>query len=546
MRVSDINMDMGKYRYASRRNVVFARNGMACSVSPLASQIGIRILQEGGNAVDAAVAMGMALPLLDPTSHGLGGDAFALIWSAKDHKLYGLDGSGIAPAALSAETVRAAGFEEMPTEGWLPVMVPGAPAAWAAASKRFGALTMEKLAEAAASYAEEGFPLPVNPARLWAEETERFIRIRDQAEHPEIFDGFFHYFTKDGKPYRAGELVRNPDYAETIREIAGTGGESFYRGALMKKIVAYSKAAGGFFQEDDFRNYQAQWREPISTDYRGYTVYEMPPNGHGITVLMALNILGGFQPGERDSADQIHRMIEAVKLAFTDAKEYVADPRYMRTKAEDMLSAGYADRRRAEIGEEALDPAPGQPDRGGTVYFCAADGEGNMVSWIQSNYMEFGSGIVIPGTAISLQNRGVNFSLDPASDNVLAGGKKSYHTIIPGFLAKDGEAVGPFGVMGGFMQPQGQVQVLVNTIDYGMNPQEALDAPRFQWMGGRVIEAEPEMGEAVIEELKNRGHLVQTVDSRIRMGRGQIIWRNEDGVLCGGTEPRADGSIAVY
>ena len=539
-----LNFDCGRYAYASRRNVVFARKGMACSCVPLASQVGIDTMKQGGNAMDAAIAMAVTLPLVEPTCNGLGSDCFALIWSAKDKKLFGLNGSGLAPMALSAQRVRAMGYEQMPINGWLPTMVPGAPAAWAALRRRFGRLSMAELMAPAIQYAREGFPVPLNVHRLWVGEAERFKAAAEK--EPEVFAPWLAYFTKDGEAYGPGELFRLPDYADTLESLAATDCESYYRGELMKKIVAFSRQAGGYFTEEDFINYAPLWVEPITVNYKGYDVFEMPPNGHGITALMALNILKGMELGERDSADTYHKMIEAMKLAFIDAKTYVADPRYMRTQVSDLLSDRYAARRRALIGQTALYPTAGDPACGDTVYFCTADEEGNMVSFIQSNYMEFGSGVVIPGTAISLQNRGANFSLDENSDNCLQGGKRSYHTIIPGFLAKDGQPIGPFGVMGGFMQPQGHVQVVVNTVDYGMNPQDCLDAPRFQWQGGKKIQLEQEVPAAVAEELRRRGHEVEMVSDRIAMGRGQIIWRRSDGTLVGGTEPRSDGAIAVW
>ena len=539
-----LNFDWGKYAYASRRNVVFARKGMACSCVPLASQVGIDTMKRGGNAMDAAIAMAVTLPLVEPTCNGLGSDCFALIWSAKDKKLFGLNGSGLAPMALSAQRVRAMGYEQMPVNGWLPTMVPGAPAAWAALRRRFGRLSMAELMAPAIQYAREGFPVPLNVHRLWVGEAERFKAAAEK--EPAVFAPWLAYFTKDGEAYGPGELFRLPDYADTLERLAATDCESYYRGELMKKIVAFSRQTGGYFTEEDFINYAPLWVEPITINYKGYDVFEMPPNGHGITALMALNILKGMELGPRDSADTYHKMIEAMKLAFIDAKTYVADPRYMRTQVSDLLSDRYAARRRALIGQTALYPTAGDPACGDTVYFCTADEEGNMVSFIQSNYMEFGSGVVIPGTAISLQNRGANFSLDEGSDNCLQGGKRSYHTIIPGFLAKDGQPIGPFGVMGGFMQPQGHVQVVVNTVDYGMNPQDCLDAPRFQWQGGKKIQLEQEVPAAVAEELRRRGHEVEVVSDRIAMGRGQIIWRRSDGTLVGGTEPRSDGAIAVW
>ena len=539
-----LDFDCGKYAYASRRNVVFARKGMACSCVPLASQVGIDTMKRGGNAMDAAIAMAVTLPLVEPTCNGLGSDCFALIWSAKDKKLYGLNGSGVAPMALSAARVRAMGYEQMPINGWLPTMVPGAPAAWAALRRRFGRLSMAELMAPAIQYAREGFPVPLNVHRLWVGEAERFKAAAEK--EPAVFAPWLAYFTKDGEAYGPGELFRLPDYADTLESLAATDCESYYRGELMEKIVAFSRQTGGYFTEEDFENYAPLWVEPITISYKGYDVFEMPPNGHGITALMALNILKGMELGKRDSADTYHKMIEAMKLAFIDAKTYVADPRYMRTQVSDLLSDRYAARRRALIGETALYPTAGDPACGDTVYFCTADEEGNMVSFIQSNYMEFGSGVVIPGTAISLQNRGANFSLDEGSDNCLQGGKRSYHTIIPGFLAKDGQPIGPFGVMGGFMQPQGQVQVLVNTIDYHMNPQAALDCPRVQWTGGLKVEVEREAGQEAADALKAMGHSVTVPASNLAMGRGQIIWKLDSGVLAGGTEPRCDGCVAAW
>ena len=532
-----------KYAYPSHRNVVYASKGMACSTSPLASNVGIEIMKKGGNAIDAALAMAATMPLVEPTSNGLGSDCFVLVWTGGN--LYGLNGSGVAPLALSADKVKALGYEAVPDDGWLPTMVPGMPSAWAELRKRFGRLSFEEIMAPAIQYAEEGFNIQVNVYKLWKKAIERYTKAA--AKEPEIFAPWLELFTDKGKMFPMGSLVKNLDYANTLRELAATDCESYYRGDIMRKIVAFSEKTGGYFQASDFENYRAQWVEPISTNYRGYDVYEIPPNGHGITVLMALNILRGLElPKERENVEMYHKVIEAIKLAFADTKTFVADPRYMKTKVEDMLSERYAAVRRQLIGNEALLPEAGDPSCGGTVYFCTADGEGNMVSFIQSNYKGFGSGVVIPGTGICLQDRGANFSLDPASDNYLEGGKKSYHTIIPGFLAKDGKPIGPFGVMGAFMQPQGQVEVLVNTIDYHMNPQEALDAPRIQWTSAKNIQLEREVAPHIAQELANRGHNVEILNANTSMGRGQIIWRLEDGTLCGGTEPRADGSIAVW
>jgi gamma-glutamyltranspeptidase/glutathione hydrolase len=534
-----------KYAYPSQRNVVYAKKGMTASTSPVASQVGLDVLKSGGNAVDAAIAMAAVLPLVEPTGNGLGSDCFALVWSAGEQKLYGLNGSGVAPMALSADAVRAAGLDAIPPEGWLPAMVPGAPAAWAELRRRFGTRPMAELMAPAIAYAREGYCIPVNVWRQWRQELARFAPLA--AREPSVYGPWMDYFSKAGEMYAPGELFQNPDYAATLEELAATDCESFYRGDIMRRIVDFSRKTGGYFAEGDFTSYRPLWVEPVSTHYKSYDVFEMPPNSHGITVLMALNILRGMELNqERESADTYHKVVEAVKLAFVDTKKFVADPRYMRTKMEDMLSERYAARRRALITDRALLPEAGDPACGGTVYFAAADRDGNMVSFIQSNYMRFGSGIAIPGTAITLQNRGANFSLDPESDNYLEGGKRAYHTIIPGFLARDGRAIGPFGVMGGFMQPQGHVQVVVNTVDYHMNPQEALDAPRFQWVGGKKLQLEREVPAHIALELADRGHQVEILNSNLTMGRGQIIWRTEDGVLVGGTEKRADGTIAAW
>lgn len=541
-----LNYDPMQYAYPSRRNVVYARRAMACTSVPLGAELGIDVMRHGGNAVDAAVAMAAAMPLLEPTGNGVGGDCFALVWIEADKKLYGLNASGVAPMALSLETLQKRGLAAMPREGWLPTMVPGAPAGWAELNRRFGTRTLSELFAPAVAYARDGVPVPVNVARQWETDAKRIAKAMasDPAPHAYWWKAFM---KPDGSPYRAGDLFRWDAYANTLEELAATNCESLYRCALMERLVAFSRASGGYFAEDDFRAYHPDWVEPITTDYRGYTVCEIPPNGHGITVLMALNLLRGMEmPRERESAELYHKVVESLKLAFADAKTYVADPRYMKTKVADLLSERYAAQRRALIGERALLPEPGDPSCGGTIYLCAADPFGNMVSFIQSNYTTFGAGVAVPGTGISLQNRGANFSLDPASDNCLAGGKKSYHTIIPGFLLKDGKAVGPFGVMGAFMQPQGHVQVIVNTVDYHMNPQEALDAPRVQWLGGKRIQLERGVSEDIAAELASRDHEVEYAPSGIAMGRGQIIWRTDNGLLIGGTEPRCDGCAAAW
>ena len=538
--------DVQRYRYPSHRNVVYGRHAMACTSVPQGAQIGLDIMKAGGNAMDAAVAMAAAMPMIEPTGNALGSDCFALIWVEKEKKLYGLNASGVAPLALSAEEVKRQGYDAVPAQGWLSTMVPGAPAGWAAIQRRFGTKSLGELFAPAIACAREGVPVPVNVARQWANDRKRLKKSVE--DNPAAHGYFWKSFMKEnGQPYEAGDLFRWEEYARTLEELAETDCESYYRGSLMKKIVAFSQETGGYFSEEDFTSYQPQWVEPITADYKGYTICEIPPNGHGITVLMALNILKGLDlPQERECSETYHKVLESIKLAFVDSRTYVADPRYMKTKVKDMLSEEYAARRRALISHEAMLPEAGDPSCGGTIYLCTADPYGNMVSFIQSNYECFGSGIAIPETGISIQCRGANFSLDPNSDNYLEGGKKSYHTIIPGFMMKDGEAVGPFGVMGGFMQPQGHVLVAVNTIDYHMNPQECLDAPRMQWVGGKKVQLEREIPEDVRRELARRGHETEVLNSNISMGRGQIIWRTENGILVGGTEGRCDGTIAAW
>lgn len=538
-----MKFDPLEYKYGSRRNTIYAGNGMACSTSPIAAGIGVDVMKKGGTAIDAAVAMAAAMPVLEPTGNGYGADNFVLIWTGG--KLYGMNGSGYSPKALNADVVKQHGFDTIPMEGWLPVMMPGAVGGIGEIYRRFGTRPLQELFAPAIKYAREGFPVPINVAKQLVGETARLNKA--YAANPELYQAARDIFTKNGEPLVTGDILVNKDAADTLEELAATNCESFYRGSIMKKIVTWSQKTGGFFQEEDFTSFYPQWVDPISINYKGYDVFEMPPNGHGITALMALNILKKMAlTPERDTGANFHKMIEAIKLAFVDTKKFVADPRFMQTKVSDMLSEKYADLRRGLINEQAIMPEAGDPSCGGTIYFNVADGKGNMVSWIQSNYARIGSLVVVPGTGIAFNDRAANFSMDPASDNYYEGGKQAYHTIIPGFLAKDGKPVGPFGVMGGFMQPQGHLLVVVNTVDYHMNPQECLDAPRFQWVGGKKVQLEKEVPEEIVQDLIARGHEVEIVPSNIGMGRGEIIWVTPNGALCGGTEPRADGTITCF
>jgi len=528
------------YPYASQRMSVYAQKGMVATSQPLAAQAGLEILKKGGNAIDAAIATAACLTVVDPTSNGIGGDAFALVWTKGE--LHGLNASGPAPAGISIEALERLGYKEMPEYGWIPVTVPGAPAAWRDLSDRFGKFPLIQALKPAIRYAQQGYPVSPAVSRLWKKSAQMYKQNLQGDE----FDHWFALFAPEGRAPEAGEIWQSPDQANTLTAIAETNAEAFYRGDLADRIDAFSKRYQGYLRKSDLENYKPEWVKPINVNYRGYDVWEIPPNGHGLVALMALNILKGFEFEYKDTIETYHKQIEAMKLAFVDGLKYIAEPSAMRVSVEELLSDTYAAERRKRIGEVALQPEPGDPVKGGTVYLATADGEGNMVSLIQSNYRGFGSGLVIPGTGISLHNRGNNFSLNPSHANCLKPGKRPYHTIIPGFLTKDNQAIGPFGVMGAFMQPQGHVQVIMNTVDFGLNPQAALDAPRWQWKNGKVVEVEHAFPEHMAISLADRGHQIQYPLGSTEFGRGQIIWRMENGVLVGGTEPRTDGTIACW
>lgn len=534
-------MNMIDSIYPSKRNVIYAKNGMVATSQPLAAQAGLDILKKGGNAVDAAIATAACLTVVEPTSNGIGGDAFALVWMKE--KLYGLDSSGPAPKNISIEELKKLGYEKMPKFGWIPVTVPGAPAAWVELSKRFGNLSLKEVLQPAIDYARNGYPISPTLGKFW----KRAFEIYKNNLTSEEFDSWFETFAPKGRAPEVGEIWSSSDHADTLEKIGETFGRAFYSGEIADKIVESSNKYGGYLTKDDLEAFRPVWVDPISVNYRGYDVWEIPPNGQGIVALMALNILKNFEFNERDTVSTYHKQLEAMKLAFACGKEYVTDRSHMKVTAEELLSEKYGKERHAEITETACMPYPGKPNSGGTVYLATADGEGNMVSFIQSNYMGFGSGIVVPGTGISMQNRGHDFSLNEKDANALVGGKKTYHTIIPGFLTKNNKAVGPFGVMGGYMQPQGHVQVIMNSIDFHLNPQEALDAPRWQWMEGKTIEIEPDFSKEIAEELITKGHNIVFAKDTGGFGRGQIIWKDEEsGVLIGGTESRTDGCIASW
>ena len=536
-----MQIDALTYRYPSRRNVVFGSRGMVATSHPLAAQAGLEILKKGGNAVDAALATAAALTVVEPTSNGLGGDAFALVWH--ESHLEGINGSGPAPTGLDAAPFRAGGLKALPAYGWPAVTVPGLPATWGALSERYGRLSLKEVLAPAAAYAEEGHPVAPNVARLWHRAASLFgTRLRG-----DLFRHWFETFCPGGRPPRPGELFRNPDQARTLAALAETKGRDFYAGELARRIVAFAEETGGYLKPDDLAAFEPQWVEPLGVDYRGYRVWEIPPNGQGLVVLMALKILEGFEFAHSDDPRTIHLQLEAMKLAFADGARHIADRRFADVPVEELLGDAHAARRRALVAEdEARLPRADLTDQGGTVYLAAADGEGMMVSYIQSNFWGFGSGLVVPGTGVALHNRGLGFSLDGDHPNVLAPGKRPYHTIIPGFLTCRGEAVGPFGVMGAFMQPQGHVQVVMNSVDFGLNPQEALDAPRWQWTSGKTVEVEPGFPHPAALDLARRGHDVRQALESTSFGRGQIIWRSDEGSLAGGTEPRADGAVAAW
>jgi len=558
-------MNLQSYAFPSQRMPVVACNGIVATSQPLAAHAGLTMLQRGGNAVDAAITTAVALTVVEPTSNGVGGDAFALVWDGT--RLHGLNASGRAPTALRAADLRDQGYTQIPTDGWLPVTVPGAPAGWGDLHQRFGRLSFDELLAPAIHYAEEGYGVSPIVAQYWGYAVNRFSSNRDP-----IFENWFATFAPGGRAPRAGERWASPDHVQTLRTIATRGTRDFYEGELAEKIVSFTQATGGLLTMDDLAAHRSHWVEPISTRYRGYEVWEIPPNGQGLAALMALAILEGTDlPNHlHGSIESFHLQIEAMKLAFADAHRYIADPEHGDVPIAGLLNPAYVAARRNLIGPQARYPEHSNPPRGDTVYLCTADRDGMMVSYIQSNYLGFGSGIVVPGTGIALHNRGVAFSLEPGHPNEAAGGKRPYHTIIPAFLTREREPVGPFGVMGGYMQPQGHVQVVVGTVDYGLNPQAVLDAPRWQMTNGLGVKLEPGVPKEVRQGLAARGHQVEALAAeggfgcgqivfnrplsleRARQaesggfGRGQIIWRLDDGVFVAGSDMRADGAAVGW
>jgi gamma-glutamyltranspeptidase / glutathione hydrolase len=490
------------------------------------------MLADGGNAVDAAIATAITLTLVEPVSNGIGSDAFAIVWDGR--RLHGLNASGRSPAAWTPEYF---GGNAIPTTGWNSVTVPGAVSAWTELHAKFGKLPFEKLFEPAISYGRNGFLVSPTIAEQWAAQVPLFQKQ----------PGFAEAFMPDRRAPKAGELFRFPEHASTLERIAATGGEAFYRGELAAELEAHSLANGGAMLATDLAAHRADWVGTIDAGYRGYTVHEIPPNGQGIVALIALGILEDFEMSSlpADSADSVHLQIEAVKLAIADAQAYVADADHMTLPPERLLDKGYLQQRAALIDRKRAKPASAGIPNAGTVYLTAADAAGVMVSMIQSNYMGFGSGVVVPGTGISLQNRGAHFDVAPGHPNRVGPNKRPYHTIIPGFVTKDGAPVMSLGVMGGTMQPQGHVQVVVRIADHGQNPQAACDGPRFRWVQGTQVSCENGFPPATLDELRRRGHDLIGVDDYNQFGSCQAIWRLDDGYLAV-SDPRRDGQAAGF
>ena len=535
--------------YPTPRSPVFARNVVATSQA-LAAQAGLRMLAAGGNAVDAAIATAAAMTIVEPCSNGLGSDAFCILWDGK--QLHGLNASGCAPAAWTPEYFRRVHGAEallLPMRGWGSVTVPCAIAGWVALSERFGKLPFADLLAPAIDIAERGYVVPVGLGDKWAL----------AAQVPELIcqPGFAETFLPHGRAPRTGELVRFPAAARALRAIAATRGAALYGGEIGASLARCASEQGGAMTLDDLAACKAEWVTPLAKDYRGYTLHEIPPNGQGIAALMALGILGNFDIAELpvDSVASQHLQIEAMKLAFDDVYRYVAEGKAMQVSADELLDDDYL-RSRARLIDpnRAQDFGAGNPIKGGTIYLSTADASGMMVSFIQSNYMGFGSGVVIPDWGISLQNRGHGFSLDASSPNCVAPGKRPFHTIIPAFLTKNGAPVMSFGVMGGDMQPQGHMQTLVRMLDYGQNPQAACDAPRWRYNLQQRLNLEPGIHADTVAGLKAMGHALDEInDSYQDYGAGQFIWRLDEGQgdaalegYAAASDPRRDGLVAGF
>jgi gamma-glutamyltranspeptidase/glutathione hydrolase len=521
--------------YPSARSPVFGRDVVATS-HPLASQAGMAMLLRGGNAIDAAVAAAMALTVVEPTGCGIGSDAFAIVWDGAE--LHGLNSSGRSPAAWTSE--RFAEYDRMPERGWDAVTVPGAGAAWVELVRRFGRLSLGDVAAPAIAFARDGFPVTPIIATLWQRAGELL------GGQP----GFAECFLPNGRAPRAGELFRAPAHARTLQSIAESAGESFYRGGLARAMVAHSTQHGGAMTLDDLAEHRADWVGTLAQPYAGAVVHELPPNGQGIATLIGLGIMAavGHDHGVDDPAT-VHLAIEATKLAIADLDAYVADPAAMRVSPGNLLDPSYiAERARLVDPDRAGDPGHGSPGPGGTVCLAAADRDGRMISFIQSNYMGFGSGVVVPGTGISLQNRGAGFTLRPGHANQVGPRKRPFHTIIPGFaMNADGSPLMAFGLMGGPMQAQGHLQLALRMLAHGQNPQAAADAPRWRVLSGRRVAVEPGMDPQLVAALRARGHeiVLERTDETFAFGGAQIALRTGAGYVAG-SDPRKDGQALAW
>ncbi len=535
----------------STRSEVIAQNGMVATSHPLATQVGLDILKKGGNAIDAAIAANAALGLMEPTGCGIGGDLFAIVWDAKTQKLYGLNASGRSPKGLTLKNFDKLGLSKIPSYGPLPVSVPGAVDGWFELHGKFGSMEMDDILAPAISYAEEGFPLTELIAWYINLTVPRFMA----AGYPNIEDNYM----RDGKVPQEGDIFKNPYLANTYRKIAEGGRDAFYKGDIAKTLGTFIEKQGGYLSYDDLASHKSEWVEPVSVNYRGYDVWELPPNGQGIAALQMLTILEGydFSDIEFGSAEHLHIFTEAKKLAFEDRAKYYADMDFFDVPVEELLSETYAAERRKLIGERAGTYEAGEISAGETIYMTVADKEGTMVSLIQSNYRGMGSGMAPPKLGFMLQNRGELFSLKRGQANTYEPGKRPFHTIIPAFITKDGKPWVSFGVMGGDFQPQGHSQIVMNLIDFGMNLQEAGDAPRWDHTGGN---ATPTGGESsgrgrvriesgityeTIRGLMDRGHTVG-YGRGIYGGYQAIMWDNEKKVYRGASESRKDGQAAGY
>jgi gamma-glutamyltranspeptidase/glutathione hydrolase len=528
------------------RSVVRATHGMVATSQPLASAVGLDVLKRGGNAVDAAIAVAAVLNVTEPNMTGIGGDAFMLVYSAKTKTLSGLNASGRAPRALNLDYFASRKMTEMPTAGMVPVTVPGAFDGWVTLLEKFGTMKLPELMAPAIELAENGFPVMEKIAADWAAEVPRL----------ELTPAAASTFLVNGAAPQPGTIFVQKNLARTLRTIANGGRDAFYRGEIARAIVAYCRANGGFLSMEDFAEQKSQWVEPISTTYRGYTLYEIPPNGQGLTALLLLNILEGIDlKGMRAEPERYyHTLIEATKIAFADRNRHVADPAFAKVPVKELLSKDYASRRRALIDpDKAIDvPAYGNVGTGNdTTYFTIVDKDRNAVSFINSIYFNFGSAVVAGDTGIVLQNRGAGFSLDPGHPNRYEPGKRPFHTIIPAMVFRDGQLLMSYGVMGGDIQPQGHAQVLVNLIDRGLNLQQAIDAPRFRYISGRGVMLEEGVTAAVIDALIKRGHQrvmpPAGIEHRALMGGGQAIMIDpKTGALLGASDKRKDGLALGY